>query len=351
MDDRTLREIYLPAFRASVQEAGVLSVMGAYNLFRGQHCCENDYLLNKVLKDEWGFKGVGVSDWGGVHSTELAALNGMDIEMGTRPPYEDNYLANPFLEGLKSGRFPTSVLDDKVRRGLYVMFKLNMIHDPNATIPDARPNGPLSTKAHQDTARRVAEESIVLLKNEGLLPLDPSTIKSIAVIGVNAQTQFAHDGGAASVKAPYEVTALEGIRNRVGANVKVTYSAGYAAPRGGRGRRGGPADEPPVAIDPNLVSEAVDAARAADVVIYVGGLNHARGYDNEGSDRRDLKLPGARMTCSRRSWRPIPRRSSCSWAAGRSRWIRGSPRRLPCSTPGIQVSKAATPWRGSSSAT
>ncbi len=132
MDERTLREIYLPAFRASVQEAGVLSVMGAYNLFRGQHCCENDYLLNQILKQEWGFKGLVMSDWGGVHSTDLAAMNGMDMEMGTHPPYTNNYLANPFLEGLNSGKFPMSVLDDKVRRHLYVMFALNLIYDPAA---------------------------------------------------------------------------------------------------------------------------------------------------------------------------------------------------------------------------
>src|ERR1017187_5492809 len=156
MDERTLREIYLPAFRACVQEAGVLSVMGAYNLFRGEHCCENDYLLNKVLKNEWGFKGVVMSDWSGVHSTDLAAMNGMDLEMGTRPPYTNNYLANPFLAGLNSGKFPMAVLDDKVRRHLYVMFKLDMIYDP--ATPPANPEGKgvLSTKAHQEVARRVA---------------------------------------------------------------------------------------------------------------------------------------------------------------------------------------------------
>ena len=120
MDERTLREIYLPAFRACVQEAGVLSVMGAYNLFRGQHCCENDYLLNQVLKKEWGFNGVVVSDWSGVHHTDLAATNGMDIEMGTRtsPPFDTAFLAKPFLANLQAGKYPMSVLDDKVRRHL-----------------------------------------------------------------------------------------------------------------------------------------------------------------------------------------------------------------------------------------
>jgi len=293
MDERTLREIYLPAFRASVQEGGALSVMGAYNLLRGQHCCENDCLLNKILKGEWGFKGVVVSDWGGVHSTDMAATNGMDIEMGSRPPYTNFYLANPYLAKLQSGALPMSSLDEKVRRHLYVMLKLDMIHDAGtAAATNEAPKNPLSTKAHQEVARRVAEESIVLLKNDGLLPLDASKFKSIAVIGANAVTKFAGGGGAANIKAPYEITALQGISNRVGGGARITYAAGYTAPggRGGRGARGGGAEAAPAA-NTNLAGEAVAAAQAADVVIYVGGLSHNGGYDAEGGDRRDMKLP------------------------------------------------------------
>ena len=221
MDERTLREIYLPAFRACVQEAGVLTIMGAYNKFRGEHCCENDYLLNKVLKNEWGFKGLVMSDWSGVHSTDLAAMNGMDMEMGTRPPYSNNYLANPFLAGLNSGKYPMSVLDDKVRRHLYVMFKLNLIHDPADAEKNPEDKGVLSTKEHQEIARRVAEESIVLLKNEKLLPLNSSKLKTVAIIGANAVGKFASGGGAANIKAPYEITALEGISNRLGSGVEL----------------------------------------------------------------------------------------------------------------------------------
>ena len=154
-DERTLREIYLPAFRAAVQEAGSLSIMGAYNQFRGQHCCENDYLLNTILKGEWGFKGLVMSDWSGVHHTDLAALNGMDMEMGTRtsPPYDTAFLANPYLDGLKSGKYPLSSLDDKVRRHLYVMFKLNLIHDPAET--NSQPSTlELSTIEHAGTSSR-----------------------------------------------------------------------------------------------------------------------------------------------------------------------------------------------------
>ncbi len=293
MDERTLREIYLPAFRAAVQEGGVLTVMGAYNLFRGQHCCENDYLLNKILKDEWGFKGAVMSDWGGVHHTDLAAFNGMDIEMGTRPPYESNYLAQPYLAGLESGQFPVSTVDEKVRRSLYMMFKLNLIHDPSApAATNAGPQGPLSTKAHQETSRQVAEESFVLLKNENLLPLDPARIKTIAIIGANGAARFANGGGSAMVKPPYEITALQGISNRLGDGVKLIYAQGYNAASGsGRPDRRDIEAPPPLLNVSNLVAEAVAAAKSADAVIYIGGLNHHGGYDTEGADRRDLKLP------------------------------------------------------------
>jgi beta-glucosidase len=291
MDERTLREIYLPAFRACVQEAGVLTIMGAYNKFRGEHCCENDYLLNKVLKNEWGFKGLVMSDWSGVHSTDLAAMNGMDMEMGTRPPYSNNYLASPFLAGLNSGKYPMSVLDDKVRRHLYVMFKLNLIHDPADAEKDLTNKGVLSTKEHQEIARRVAEESIVLLKNEKLLPLNSSKLKTVAIIGANAVGKFASGGGAANIKAPYEITALEGISNRLGSGVKIIFAPGYAPPAG-RGRRDRGDTVAAATINSNLISDAVAAAKSADAVIFVGGLNHNGGYDTEGSDRRDLKLPG-----------------------------------------------------------
>jgi beta-glucosidase len=295
IDERTLREIYLPAFRAAVQEAGVLTVMGAYNKINGRHCCENERLLNEILKHEWGFKGAVISDWGGVHHTDLAALNGMDIEMGTRPPYESYYLAHPFLEGLKSGKFPVSVLDDKVRRNLYVMFKLNLIHDPSApVVTKVEPSILLSTKAHQEIARKIAEESFVLLKNKDLLPLNMVQTKTIAIIGANATAKFAHGGGSAMIKPPYEITALEGISNRLDGNVKLIYAQGYNSPVGS-GRVDFKLETEAIAPPLNsskLVAEAVAAAKSADVVIYVGGLNHHGDYDTEGSDRKDIKLPG-----------------------------------------------------------
>jgi beta-glucosidase len=268
VDERALREIYLPSFKAAVQEAGVWSVMGAYNQFRGQHCCENDYLLNKILKDEWGFKGLVMSDWNGTHDTREAALNGLDLEMGTEKNYNDFYLAQPYLEGLQSGEFPMAGLDEKVRRNLRVMFTTH-VFDPG------RKTGSLNTAAHEVVARSVAEEGIVLLKNENhTLPLDESKIRTIAVIGENAVRLQSHGGESSEIKAFYEITPLQGLINRVGQHVNITFSEGY--------RKNG---------DASLTEHAVAAAKSADMVIYFGGLNHDSGFDCEGSDRKDLKLP------------------------------------------------------------
>ncbi len=267
MDERTLREIYLPAFKAAVQEAKVWTVMGAYNKFRGTHCCESDYLLNQILKKEWGFQGIVISDWAGVHDTRGAVLGGLDLEMGTDKAYDDFYLAKAFREGVKNGTYPQAVLDDKVRRNLRVMIGQGVF--------DPRPEGSLNTKAHQETSRRVAEEGIVLLKNEkNFLPLDTSKIKSVAVIGENATRLQTYGGDSSRVKAFYEVSPLAGILNRIGTNVNVTYSEGY--------RKGG---------DASLAERAVAAAKAADVVIYVGGINHDIGYDSEGGDKKGLEMP------------------------------------------------------------
>lgn len=268
MDERALREVYLPAFKAAVQEAGVWTVMGAYNKFRGDHCCENDYLLNKILKDEWGFKGLVVSDWAGTHSTRGAVLNGLDLEMGTETNYNDFYFAQPYADGLKNGEYPMAGLDDKVRRNLRVMFATH-VFDSN------RKRGSLNTAEHQAVARRVAEEGIVLLKNENrALPLDLTKIKTLAVIGENATRLQAQGGDSSRIKAFYEITPLAGIVQRAGHQVNVTFSEGY--------RKNGDAD---------LAERAVAAAKAADAVIYIGGLNHDRGFDSEGADRHDLKLP------------------------------------------------------------
>ncbi|MGH7995559.1 MAG: glycoside hydrolase family 3 C-terminal domain-containing protein [Opitutaceae bacterium] len=268
VSERALRELYLPAFRAAVQQGGVWGVMAAYNRFRGVACSENGPLLNGILKGEWGFRGLVVSDWGAVRTTDGAVYGGLDVEMGTQKPYSDFYMAKPFLNGLRSGKYPVAVLDAKVRRILRVMVATGVL-DPH------RPAGSINTAAHERTARRVAEEAIVLLKNqEALLPLDPDRIGSIAVIGENAVRLQAHDGGSSAVKAFYEVTPLEGILRRVGRRANVTYSAGYGA-----------------GVDAAAVDRAVEAARSAEVAIVVGGLNRGQNCEHEGNDRKNLDLP------------------------------------------------------------
>ena len=267
VDERALREIYLPAFRAAVQEGGVWSVMGAYNQFRGQHCCENDYLLNQILKTEWGFKGLVMSDWGGAHDTRECALNGLDLEMGSSQDYDDYYLAQPYEALLKSGDLSMDGLDDKVRRNLREMFATHVFDSGRAT-------GSLDTAAHQTVSRRVAEEGIVLLKNNGILPLDTSRIKTIAIIGDNAVRLQCHAGGSSEIKPLYEVTPLQGLTKRAGDDVNIIFSRGYTTNGG-----------------PELAERAVAAAKMADVVIYIGGLNKVGDGDSEGTDRKDYKLP------------------------------------------------------------
>jgi beta-glucosidase len=290
MDERTLREIYLPAFEAGVKEGGALAVMGAYNQFRGEHCCHNDYLLNQVLKKEWGFTGAVISDWSGTHDTKQAVFNGLDLEMGSNGAYDDFYLAKPFRDGLKAGTYPLALLDDKVRRNLRMLIATGAL--------DGRRPGAINTKEHLAVALRAAAEGIVLLKNNGgLLPLDPAKATTIAVIGDNAVRKFAAGGNSAGVKAFREITALEGIVARAGAQANVTFSQGYRQPvrrsvyqvdaAGVRGSELSPAT--PAEIEA-LAVRAVQAAKQADVVIFVGGLSHQTFGDDEGTDRRDLSL-------------------------------------------------------------
>jgi beta-glucosidase len=291
MDERTLREIYLPAFEAGVKEGGALSVMGAYNKFRGQHCCHNDYLLNQVLKREWGFEGAVISDWGGTHDTQQAIENGLDLEMGTGKPYDQYHLAGPFLEGIRNGTYPVSLLDDKVRRNLRMLYFASAV--------DGRRPGSINTREHQAVARKVAEEAVVLLKTDpSLLPLDTGRFKTIAVVGENAVLRYAAGGNAAGVKAFHEITALEGIVSRVGAAADVTYSTGFRQPERRRGWRrdvAGVRTSELTAASPEeareLQERAVAAAKRADVVVFVGGLTHQAFADDEGVDRRDLSLP------------------------------------------------------------
>lgn len=279
VSDRALREIYLPAFKAAVQEGGAWSLMGSYNLLRGEHCCHNNLLLNKILKEEWGFDGAVVSDWGGIHDTRQAALNGADIEMGTNKPYDEYYMADAMAELFRSGEVPMEVLDDKVRRVL----RLNMRTAMNRN----RPWGSFNSPEHTALAREVAEQGIVLLKNEGnLLPLNTEKFRSVAVIGENATRVHAGGGGAAKVKARYEITPLEGIRTCFGDKVKVNYAMGYCSytPLADR-------VIPEPYDNAELKKEAVAVAAASDIVLFIGGLNHNRYQDSEAFDRASYELP------------------------------------------------------------
>jgi len=276
MDERTLREIYLPAFKAAVEEAHVYTVMSAYNKFRGQYCGENDYLLNKILKKEWNFQGLVMSDWGGTHSTVDAALNGLDVEMGSR-----KYFSQPLLDAVKKGLVPVSVIDDKVRRILRVSFFSNSTPFPPAS-------GIVSTPEHGKIAYNVALQSIVLLKNSAsLLPINIQKTKNIVVIGDNATHKQASGGFGAGVKTRYEITPLQGLQSRLGNKTTLKFVQGYK-PKFivKKGERGRTIDDQP---DSELIKEAVDAARKADIAIIFAGTNHD--VESESYDRSTLKLP------------------------------------------------------------
>lgn len=285
VSDRALYEIYLPAFKAAVQKGKAWGIMGSYNQYNGQHCCHNEWLLNRILKTEWGFDGVVVSDWGGTHDTKQAALNGLDIEMGSgvRAPAGKNtsyayyFLANPFLKLIKDGEVPMSVLDDKARRVLRLIFRTTMSRN--------RPFGRFVCDEHSAVARKIGGEGIVLLKNQqNILPLQKSKYKTIAVIGDNATRSLTKAGGSSELKVKYEVSPLQAIKALYGD--KVVYSQGYAAGAFQYGRTMGSS-----ANTDSLLTAAVETARSADVVIYVGGLNKNNGQDCEGGDRRIYGLP------------------------------------------------------------
>lgn len=287
VSDRALYEIYLPAFKAAVEEGKVWSIMGSYNQFRGQFCCHNDLLLNKILKKDWAFDGTVITDWGGAHDTKQAALNGLDIEMGTgtdglttstKNAYDSYYLANPFLKMLKSGEIKEEVLNDKVRRILRLMFRTNMNEN--------RPLGRINNQEHLDVARKIAGEGIVLLKNENsFFPIDASKKITIAVIGENATKSMTIGGGSSELKALNEVTPLDGLKNRY-KNATIIHAMGYAS---------GPSVYDrviPSTLDVNkLKKEAIEVASKADIVLFFGGLNKNHLQDCEGVDRTEYKLP------------------------------------------------------------
>lgn len=282
IDERTMREMYLKPFEATVREANAWCIMPAYNKINGKACSENDELCNKILRDEWGFKGMTVSDWGGTYSTVGAALGGLDVQMPG-----SNFFGDALLEAVRKGDVPESVIDDKVRDILRLRFTVRAVPDDEANKETA------SRPESRATAYEVASKSIVLLKNNNsVLPLDASKLKKVAVIGRMATEKTANGGMGAGVKAPYEITPLQGLKDVLPSSVDVVYAPGYKDYKGMFGRADGSNDiaadvnEP---ADPKLMAEAVSAAKDADIVLFFAGDN--KSVESEGIDRKSIMLP------------------------------------------------------------
>lgn len=294
LDDRALYEIYLPPFKAAVQEGDSWSIMSAYDMYKNQYASQNQYLLNDILKKEWGYKGVVISDWGAVNNTKQAVLNGLDMEFGSwtnglsegaSNAYDNYYLANPYLKLIKSGELSTKELDDKVRRILRMAFLTTMNKN--------RPLGNIASEDHKAIAKEIGEEGIVLLKNDKqVLPILSNKAKKIAVIGENAIKMMTVGGGSSSLKVKYETSPLEGIKERFGKNAEVKYARGYVGDVSGEynGVKTGK-DLTDKRSSAELTKEAVELAKNSDYVIFVGGLNKSDFQDSEGNDRKELNLP------------------------------------------------------------
>ena len=289
IDERAVREIYLPAFEAAVKEGNSYSIMSAYNKLWGLHCSHNKWLLRDVLEKEWGYDGVLVSDWSAISDTKLAAEAGMDIEMSVTDNFDEYFFANPLIKAVKEGEIKEELIDEKVRKILKLMYRLNMFSDE-------RKSGEYNSFESRRKTLDIARESVILLKNEeNLLPLSKK-VKKVAVIGQNANIRHCEGGGSAEVKSLYEVTPLMGIKMLLGGNCEVAYAKGYTHDFNKR-----------KAVN----EEAIELAKNSDVVIFIGGLKHTKedfslfqnalhstkednmvvNIDSEGNDKTDMKLP------------------------------------------------------------
>lgn len=286
MDERTLREIYLPAFEAAVTQGKAYSVMGAYNKFRGDYLCENNYMLNEILRNEWGFKGIVISDWDAVHSTVKTLKNGLDLEMGTNAPFNKFWLAQPLIDSAKAGKISMAEIDKHVKRLLRLMYTVKSIEGKG------RAKGSISTEAHFNDAYKIASESVILLKNtKNVLPINISKIKSIAVIGANAVKKNAQGGFGAGVKTKREITPLDALKTKLPKSITINYAKGYnenyvPSPENADQNFGRQTIDK---LDPKMVAEAIAAAKKSDIVLIFAGSN--RDFESEASDRKSLKLP------------------------------------------------------------
>ena len=318
ISDRALHEIYLPAFKAAVQEGEAWSIMGAYNLYKDQHNCHNDIMLNKILKQDWGFDGVVISDWGGCHDTDEAVKNGLDLEFGTwtdgltmgkTNAYDSYYLADAYKQGIREGKYTTKELDDKVRRLLRLYYRTTMKRD--------KPFGFLCSDSHYQAALEIAQQGIVLLKNDKikklknekvaapLLPIDVTKTKRILVVGENAIKMMTVGGGSSSLKVQREILPLDGIASYLHQkgnhnsqlstlNSQLDYARGYVGDtiQSYNGVTVGRSLYE-TRSQAELTAEAVEKAREADIVIFIGGLNKSDHQDCEGHDRLSYDLPYA----------------------------------------------------------
>ena len=294
VDDRTLYEIYLPAFKAAVQEGNAWAIMGSYNLYNGQFNCHNEKLLVDILKGEWGFDGVVVSDWGGCRDDEEAVLNGLDIEMGTwtnglsgaaSDGYRQYHMADPYLKGLREGKYTTKELDDKVRRILRTIFRTSMRPEPNY--------GRFVCPEHYQAAREISAAGVVLLKNDNnALPLQVPEGGKILVVGENAVKYMVVGGGSSNLKTAYEVNPLDGLKNAFGDKAEIVWARGYVGDTSTSYNAVSTGQDLTDNRSPEvLIAEAVEMAKDADYVIFVGGLNKSDHQDSESTDRLQITLP------------------------------------------------------------
>ena len=289
VSDRALYELYLRPFHAAVVEGGAWSVMGSYNQYLNQHTTHNARLINDILKKEWGFDGAVITDWGAAHNTDEAIFNGLDLEMGsftdglsTEAPinsYDDYYLGRAYLEKCRRGEVPDSIINDKAQRMLRLILRTAMVGNNGF--------GSMNSPEHVAAARKIAQEGIVLLKNNGLLPLVPKDNMKILVVGENATRSLCEGGGSSELKPRDEVSPLRGIKERFGGKCTIEYAKGYVSGRTMYGK----VDVLPQSIYDSLRNEAVEKAKTADYVIYVGGLNKNHYQDCEGGDRESYQLP------------------------------------------------------------
>jgi len=291
VSERALREIYLYPFEQAVKRAHVWSIMGSYNLWQNVHCCHNDALINGILKKEWGWDGALVSDWGGTTNTQEAVFGGLDIEMGTFTDgklresefgYDDYYLAKPFEQLINDGKVPMSVLDDKVARVLRLMFRTGM--NPQKVI------GSMCSEAHYEACRQIGEEGIVMLKNEkDILPLSSSIYNKVLVVGENATRSLTQGGGSSELKTLKDVSPLEAISSQLStlnSQLSTDYAQGYMSGRAMYDR----VDRVDPAKQAELKAEALEKAKTADLIIFIGGLNKNNRQDCENGDRESYDL-------------------------------------------------------------